>query len=414
MCQDTVSLNQSDTVITQDMKRKRAASSAVTQPPKQKSKTSGVNVSSSRPLVKILQQYGILESIVSNICADDLLALALTTKALHEVIMPGKVGLENLLGRLSCSGKGIEIRNNCHQKSKYFTQKCTEYVVCGSKVPQRSIETRPCVSCKVATCNECRTHCVYQSIYEASSDPSDPAELPNFSGFVLLQPFEQPILSPHHLVSADGNTTPRWQNPSAGLGGPYHDQGYLEAPLQLTDTGAPECIEEVINVDIGQHSLTSVSQDSNRYTSSPVLTSACTIADGRRVFLCDCCFARNAPYGPEAVKHLNTPMASLLWLAERSSPAPITACHCTLKSRFLDRWLCLRCCQNEEEALSRCSRLMPAKWTGMCGCGENARHTLCFWCWGEITESHRDSDVEVANADPLFDWSDSATDSDVS
>jgi hypothetical protein len=301
--------------------------------------------------------------------------------------MPGKVGLENLLGRLSCSGEGIEIRNRCHQKSQYLTENSTEYVVCGSKVPQRSIETRPCVSCKVATCNECRTHCVYQTIYEAPSDPSDSTELPNFSGFVLLHPLEQPILSPHHLASAEVNTTPRWQNPSTGLRGPYHDQGYLEAPLQFTENGPPECIEDVINVDIGRHPLMSISGDSRHYP-SPVLSSACIVADKRRVFLCDCCFSLKAPNGPEAVKHLDTPMASLPWLAGRPSSAPIKSCHCTLKSRFLDRWLCLRCCQKGEEASSRLSNLMPSQWTGMCGCGGLARHTLCLWCWGEVIEKH--------------------------
>jgi hypothetical protein len=408
MYQNIAPLSPGDTMITQDVKRKRSISSAVTQSLKQRPKISGRNSSSSSPLVKILQQYGILESVVSNICASDLLALALASKALLEAIMPGKLSLENLLGRLSCSGKCIEIRNMCHQKSKYFTQKSTEYVVCGSKrPPQRSIETRPCVSCKVATCNECRIHCVYQTIYEAPSDPSDSAELPNFSGFVLLQPLEQPILSPHHLVSTERNTLPRWQDPSTCSGGPYHDQGYLEAPLQLAATGAPECIEAVIDLDLGQYPLMFVSQDSSHYTPSPVIESACMIVDERRVFLCDKCFDKDAPKGPGAVKHLNTTMSALPWLLGRPSSAPIKECHCTLRKRCLDRWLCLGCYQNEENVISDCTVLLPHKGTGMCGCGANARHTICLWCWGEVTEEHRGDSED----DPFFHWSDSTTDS---
>jgi hypothetical protein len=375
---------------TQTMKRKRSTDFTFAQSSKQQpkfSKALKVITSKLSPLVKILREYGMLEIIVSNICADDLLALALTSKALNEVIMHRKPSLENLLGRLICSGKGIEIRNMCHKKSTFFySYNCTEYVTCGSNNKNLGIDKKPCVTCRVATCNECRVHCVYQSIHEAPSDPDDDAaELPNFSGFVLLQPFEQPILSPHHLITEEVEETPRWEDPSTGLGGPYHDQGYLDAPLQMDATGPPECIEEVLDIDLGKQALMSFSEDSRYEHPSPVLSSLCSIVDARKVFLCNACFVRDAPQGPQAM--------NLPWPVTTTATTSLKECHCTLRSRFLDRWLCLQCYQKEESAINHCTGVIFPKCTNLCRCGTIAHRTLCLWCWGEVAEEG------MANAD---------------
>jgi hypothetical protein len=402
MCQDTPSFNCGSTINTHTGKRKRSLSLTVVRPSKRHPKLSIASKTKDlvqSPLVKILREYDMLETIVSNICADDLLALALTSKALHEIIMSRKVSLENLLGRLICSGKGIEIRNRCHKKSTFFySYNCSEYVTCGSKSITPDIETKPCSTCMVATCNECRVHCVYQSIYEASSDPNeDGAELPNFSGFVLLQPSEQPILSPHHLILGEVEVSSHWQDPSTGLGGPYHDQGYLDAPLQMDATGPPECIQEVLDIDLGKQGLMSISEDSRYGHPSPVLSSLCSVVDARKVFLCDICFMRDVPKGPQAMKYSQALIARLPWLARRTATTSLRPCHCTLRSRFLDRWLCLRCYQKEDSAISRCTGTMPPKCTSLCGCGMIARHTLCLWCWGEVAEE--EMHIELADVD---------------
>ncbi|KAH7088696.1 hypothetical protein FB567DRAFT_522129, partial [Paraphoma chrysanthemicola] len=272
------------------MKRKIAPEAALVRSAKRTISKAHIAPSTQSPLVSILRQYGLLESVVSGLCANDLLALALTSKALHQAITPRPCSLENLLGRLRCSGQGIRIRNTCHKKSTFFTEyDCTEYVQCASSHRTSSVETRPCVSCKVATCNECRIHCVYQSIYERSSDPNDPAELPNFSGFVLLEPLEQAILSPHHLPNGAA-TTPKWRDPSTSKTGPYHDQGYLDVPLQLGAVAPPECIEDVLDYDLGQQSLMSISADSRYESPSPVLSSLCRVAEARLISLCETCF----------------------------------------------------------------------------------------------------------------------------
>jgi hypothetical protein len=384
------------------MKRHLSPGPAVSHPSKKLQSEIRKNPIIPNPLITILQQYGLFEAIVTNLCPDDLLALALVCKASHQAIFPQPGSLDNVLSHLSCSGRGIEIRNRCHVKSNFFSEyDCTEYVHCGSTECQRNIESRPCVKCKVNTCNECRIHCVYQTIYETSCDPDDPAELPNFSGFVLLEPLEQPILSPHHLNPGDATALPRWENPAASDQGPYHDQGHLDVALQSNASAAPEYIDTIIDLDLGQHSFAALSEHSRYFGSpSPVLLPFAQVAEQRKVFLCEDCFASHAPKGPSALKPPSRPLA---WLPRAESTETIAPCHCTMRKRFLDRWLCLRCYEQEGSAVSDFIGLAPPKWTGQCRCGLHARHILCLWCWGEVLEI---DDLGPENIDNDLHWED--------
>jgi hypothetical protein len=367
-----------------------------------------VVVPEQHPLVGVLGQYGLLETIVTKLTSDDLLALALSSKATYQAIFPRRDSFENMLGLLSCSGKGVEIRQRCHQKSSFFIENnCTEFAQCASGSSRRSVESHPCVSCKINTCDECRTHCVYQSCYEASSDPEDPAELPNFSGFVLLGSFEQPILSPHHLSTGDATEVRRWEDPSITGEGPYHDQGYLDVALQLDSASAPECVSDVLDVDLGHHSLAVLSADS-RYWGSPslVLLEFSRVAEARKIFFCDGCFNLHAPKGPGA---LRPPMKPIPWLTNRPSSSPIAPCHCTLRNRFLDRWLCLRCYETEDSMINSCTALMPKQWTGLCRCNLSARHVLCIWCWGKVTEVDNEGEENTDNEEHIADYEEDDT-----
>lgn len=337
------------------------------------------------PLISVVEQYGLLEAVVSNLSADDLLALTLTCKTLYDIIASRPNCLKNLLGKLSCSGKGVSIRTKCHKNSPFFfAYDCTEYVQCGTKDRRRAVDTRPCSNCNVATCDECRIHCVYQSIYEASSDPTDLAELPNFSGFVLLEPSEQPILSPHHLLSDESASVERWKNPSKSNVGPYHDQGHLDVALEEDSTAPPESIKKLLDMNLGKESLTTLSNSSFYDSPSPVVRSLCRVTEARKVFLCDGCFDRDAPKGPES---LHPPAKALPWLKQASTKISMGTCECTLRQRFLDRWLCVGCYQKEEETISQFTVSTPMEQTGLCRCGSDARHAVCLWCWGEVNDT---------------------------
>ncbi len=319
------------------------------------------------PLIRIVQQYGLLEAIVSNLFPDDLLALALSSKSIYNAISPRSGSLENLLGRLSCPGRGIEIRNRCHRKSTFFyAYECHEFIRCGGTRGVREIESRPCAGCKVTTCDECRIHCVYQSICEK---PCDPDDLHNFSGFVLLSPFEVPILSPHHLAFDLPPQGKPWQDPAKGQGGPYHDQGFLDVPFEDDAFGPPEFVEDVLNLNLGQHSLRS-SISSNVPDPSPVLKAFYLITEQRKRYFCNFCVPTTLK------KHCEGNQDKI--------------CECTLRGRFLSRWLCLRCYEAEEAAIVKAYPIHQEE----CHCAQGDELTICLWCNGVVSEHE-----EVENTD---------------
>ncbi|KAL6165103.1 hypothetical protein ACJQWK_08352 [Exserohilum turcicum] len=308
-------------------------------------------------LLVALREYGLLENIVSCLCPGDLLALLLCSKSIHEALVPQAGSLQNLLGKLRCSGKGVQIRKQRHVKSTFFyAYECSEYVECGAT--DGCAKSRPCANCKVTTCDECRIHCVYQSIFEK---PCDDDELPNYSGFVLLSPSEIPILSPHHL--ADNAATPRWKAPSPGRSLPYHDQGFIDVPFDEENFGPPECVEEFLDLDLGKHTFAG-SAVSNVAHPSPVLRALYDTTERRKRRFCD------AHLPSDLLKHQDD--LSPHW------------CRCSLRSRFLDRWLCLRCYENEETTISKTYPDHVAH----CRCGSTKGRAICLWCRGEILQPH--------------------------
>lgn len=332
------------------------------------------------PLVQVLRQYGLLESMVASLKPRDLLALALSCKATYSALFPRPGSLDNLLGRMPCCGTGIEMRKRMHQKSTfYYAYQCTEFAQCRTASGRQLIDEQPCATCKLTTCDECRIHCVYQSIYEA---PKDPEDLPNFSGFVLLNPLECAILSPHHLYSENEKADlPRWQDRALNAAvEPYHDQGFLDMPLEIDQPGTPEKISDVLDVDLGLNSLMTWSGSSQFGFPSPVLRTLCNVVEKRKLCLCESCF-REASKGYEALK---PELPKLSWLNPNLRQEAFKECHCTLRSHILDRWQCVNCYENEESTIKGVQKMAPDR--ASCRCGLDAERMVCMWCWGEIIE----------------------------
>ena len=341
------------------------------------------------PLIQTLRQYGLLEAIISCLVPSDLLSLALSCRATYTAVFPRAESLDNLLSRIPCCGSGIAVRQRMHHKSTFFyAYQCTEFAQCRTASGRHNIESRPCISCKVTTCDECRIHCVYQSIYET---PTDPEDLPNFSGFVLLAPFEVAILSPYHLSSemlpSEDAHLPSWRDRATDAAvGPYHDQGFLDMPLEFDQPGTPEKISDVLDVDLGLNSLTTWSGNSQFGFPSPVLRSLCDVAEKRKLFLCEYCF-ENAPKGYKA---LTPQLPKLPWLSHQvnSCGKVLRNCHCSLRSRVLNRWQCVKCYESEESTIDSIHSLAPGPEQSQCRCGLNVKRTVCMWCWGEITDEY--------------------------
>ncbi|ORY16969.1 hypothetical protein BCR34DRAFT_446969, partial [Clohesyomyces aquaticus] len=269
-------------------------------------------------LLQILTQYGILECLATHLFAKDILSLARTAKAAHQAILCSRESRLNLLKKTSCDGIGVRIRQVSHRKSKFFYAfDCRDNTRCGAAQEPPNSEMYPCVSCGVTTCQECRTHCVYQSHYQLADEED---ELPCFSGFVLLDEHEMAILSPEHLRESGSWTT------TVSL--PHHDQGFLDSPLDSGAFSSIELIDEIIDTNLGDGELKGTNWSGSPHPSA-VVQAFWKVSERRKRNLCKGCFEDTM-------------------LAACPSQGP---CCCTLRSHFLDRWLCLRCYQREEKSI---------------------------------------------------------------
>ncbi len=342
------------------------------------------------PFIKIFQQYGLLQSIVSSLRPSDLFALMLSNKTIYNAIFPRPESLENILGRLCCSGKGVEIRKKVHKKLPPIEgYVCTENVLCASETTDRNVLTKPCIRCKLNTCDECRIHCTYQSYCETSGE-SD--ELPYFSGFVLLEEAEVPILSPGHLNEEITAAVQPWKNPSIDQVAPYHDSGFLDVPFNDDATAPPEYIPDILDLTLGQNSLATYPTTSHIPYPSPVLRALCQVVEGRKIPTCHSCVRTQGSISTDS-----TDSPTVLEIGG------LNPCRCTLRNRVLERWLCLRCFVKEEEVLANASQLLPNSTSDMCDCGNYADHVLCMWCMGEISDPNqrkRETDSFASDSPP--------------
>lgn len=339
------------------MKRKR--SPLLTEPASRKKSTNKTTARHSYQtclLIQLLEQYGILECIASHLFPTDLYSLAATSKSAYKSIFFRPESRSSLLGKMNCDGEGVKIRRARHMKSKYFYDYgCTDYVTCGAHDPTEEVESRPCVSCGATTCDECRIHCVYQSIRQP---PDEPDELPSYSGFVLLYPQEMGILSPAHLKMSEFAL---WKPP-------YHDQGFLDIPVESSTYATPETIKLILGFNLGKHSL-NLGDSSGNTCPSSIIQPFWEITEKRKRAFCTQCFAA------ETGRH--------------DSPA---TCNCTLRNHFLDRWLCLRCYLKEEQSIEAFACEDRPCSPKQCNCGQrltdSATRILCLWCKGEVSNPH--------------------------
>ena len=276
----------------------------------------------------LLGQYEYLEALASHMSAKDLLSLALTSRTAYGNIIERCKNeaprlRQNLVKHTICDGAGVRLRETQHQpydgyqKSDNATQL---YVKCGSDDSSRSVLTQPCADCRLNTCDECRVHIIYQSRYEPRHAPD---ELPYWSGFCLLSSREMPILSPEHvpdLASRDKiKDMTAWKEPVQDVlrPDPHHDKGYLCAPFQ------PPCncfykweslfppLPNLLDMNLGKPMFWSFTASlQSHQLHHPIIE----ICEARKRAYCAGC-----------------------------KPSSEQACHCTLRSQFLDPWMCLPC-----------------------------------------------------------------------
>lgn len=350
------------------MKRKVSAGSRDAIAPAQKKLAKVFAEGKSQPcyLLQVLAQYGLLVGIASNLFPKDLYALAATSKGAYRAIFACHESHANLLGKMACDGRGMALRRQYHHivSQQFRPSSCKAWFQCGAS--GAGVPTWACSECNHMTCDECRIHCVYQTIYD---DPDADDELPKLSGFALLSGHEMGILTPSHL-RLDNRAT-REQQIYVGLSVPYHDLGFLEAPLTSNTYTSPESIVDIIHFDLGTGPL-KLSGNSTATHPSPIIQPFWEVTEARKRWLCDKCVSE--------------------WRDRAGYRHERLDCHCNLKERFLDRWLCLPCYRREiDEAKNALVPSESAYGKSACNsCGDRVWDEflcrVCAWCLGDCWE----------------------------
>ncbi|KAF2121693.1 hypothetical protein BDV96DRAFT_218352 [Lophiotrema nucula] len=217
------------------------------------------------------------------------------------------------------------------------------------------IEIRPCVECGNHVCDECRVHCVYQNLYDVKL-----YEGMGFGGHVFLRSWA------NHIYPLDDDESWKYKNRKKFR--PHHDHGVLSLRLDGTlGTGQlPISIDTLLDAPLASIALNQHVLRNTTELYDPLIHDIVHAAEGRKWFVCDECF--------------------------RDCGAGQKKCNCTLKSRFLDRWLCIPCYEHDMEIDHDYSRRFKkgdgTKVSCLCGKTTNTLHdlrTVCSWCDGEIS-----------------------------
>jgi hypothetical protein len=307
---------------------------------------------------------------VSHIRPNDLVELTTTCQNINAQIRMNEAQVKaNLLTKTLCPGLGLLARKLSHCPCK--TRGWNTYIGCGGE--GYDVHSKPCAECGLNTCDECRIHVVYQTFME---DPG----LDNrrwWAGHVLNIPTPFGLLPPR---GADGDA---WNLP-ADLMRSHHDQGRFHAPLSVYAVADPEPLDRILDTNLGLRDITPVGRTNMPFDGENVVGIFQTITELRKEMLCGDC-------------------------AEECELADLAPCSCTLRKRFVDRWVCASCFQKEHasdwelshshlvvhgaghvvvrEHCSCCDQISPGNYK-----------MRCNWCDGHIPNETENDGEDIHDA----------------
>jgi hypothetical protein len=316
-----------------------------------------------------------MQGLVSHLRPDDLVALTTTCQNINSQMRMNEAPVKsNLLTKTLCPGVGLEVRSACHCSCK--TRGWHSYSGCGGE--GYDVDSRPCIACGVNTCDECRIHVVYQVYME---DPG----LDNrrwWAGHVLTDAVPIALHPPKAPDGASWNLPPDVMRP-------HHDQGRFHIPLFVYALADPEPLDRILDTDLGRYEIIPRGRISLPFDGMKVVGTFNDIARSREELVCLSCTKERDVLG--------------------SMP-----CQCTLRKRFLDRWVCIPCHLDEQQRVSEQINTVPIQETHgwrleiYCRCGIKIKpdeyKRRCTWCDGHIAdtyeheESHEDDDDDVSEA----------------
>ena len=328
------------------------------------------------PFLYATTQYTILSSLVEHLRPQDVLRLAQTSQTVYSNLdFSSAASRTNLRTKVLCPGFGVQQRKLTHQpasEGEWHVQ-----VSCGSEINDPDMESRPCVTCGMNTCDECRLHVTYQSMTEDNG----PHGLRWWAGHIMMANTPVRLLPPvddFHWYPLDPledvEEESCWKVP-LGKGRPQHDSGRVGLPFDSNEAGQAEPLDNLLDQDLGDTLLPRFKGSS--YGSSrtrPIAGPLDLVVAGRLKRLCPTCSTTE-------VKH---------------------QCTCTFRKRFLDRWLCIECYLKNEARFdpARTVKTLRTNEQGECPCGNpfdpqnEDSWFVCKWCDGRVLGSFEKMDRE--------------------
>jgi hypothetical protein len=304
-----------------------------------------------------------MQALVSHLRPDDLVTLTTTCQNINSQIRMHEAQVKsNLLTKTLCPGVGLEVRSACHCSCK--TRGWHSNSGCGGD--GHDVDSNPCIACGINTCDECRIHVVYQVYME---DPG----LDNrrwWAGHVLTEPVP---IALHPPKTPDGAS---WDLPP-DLMRSHHDQGRFHIPLFVCALADPEPLDRILDTNLGRCEIKPRGRTDLPFDGVKVVSTFNDIARSREELVCLSCTKDRDLEGP-------------------------MPCQCTLRKRFLDRWVCIPCHLDEQQRVSEQINTVPRQETHgwrleiYCRCGikiEPDKYTRrCTWCDGHIADAGEHDD----------------------
>jgi hypothetical protein len=306
---------------------------------------------------------------VSHIRPEDLVNLTTTCQNINTQIRMNEAQVKaNLLTKTLCPGLGLLERKKSHCPCKTRGW----YIKEGCGGAGFDVASKPCAGCGINTCDECRIHVVYQ----VSMEDSGRDNRRWWAGYVLNCPTPFGLLPPK---GADGD---EWHLPP-DLMRPRHDQGRFHTPLSVYAIADPEPLDRILDTNLGRRDITPWGRNTAPFDGNNVVGIFRSMTNSRKDLVCwNCAEARR----------LNNS----------------TPCSCTLRKRFLDRWVCLPCFNEEvrreepiEDPVVAVDVLGHLVKLDYCACGimipfdDDGYETRCNWCDGIVVNEPEDNDDDV-------------------
>jgi hypothetical protein len=311
------------------------------------------------PLEQIVTQYDIFKRVVGNLTSVELFRLAMASKFNWAAIRDQDKSWNNFNKQAACDGYGVRHRAGVIRPQVLAQLKGLTYdspINDCAAAKGENVESKPCVTCDRTVCNECRTHAFYnaplrldppQGPHHGSTSSPDPS---NYSIGLIFFCDVYCIVDnrrPAHNAHDTGWFVRAGRNGVLTTLENYHDTPYRPVEDFISAKGKEWSAQQIGLVNVRK--------------------------------------ARYRSFGGDCFKHNSVGLETFANLNANGVNIGTFPCQCSVRSHYLDRWLCMRCGEKEKKKDLN-EYVMPIAPFRRCPCGvdivSEEELKLCRWCGG--------------------------------